>query len=435
MSDPSTRGDWARRSISLRCFAAAAIAGGLLLVLSGVSDAKPPTLEDVWKRRRGPKPVVRPTPRPIKPVVRPNPRPIKPVVHPIPRPQPAPTAAAKATVALVEITSTPAGARIYLDGVDTGKVTPTVLEADLGAVPRRTAEVELRAAGKLAKKERVVLQAGRRSEVQISLDEEFTPGRVARVQLGGETVELMGIPGGEFMMGALATDSEAEGDEKPAHRVRLSGFEMGVTEVTVGQFLAHCRATGKELPKQQDWNNTAQHPVHNVNWDDAVGFCAWATSELKRQGLPGSVRLPTEAEWEYAARGGATGIDGRPLYKYPWGDQASAGGDGLVNFTGNGDGYQYTAPVGRFKPNGYGLRDMAGNLWEWCQDRYDEGYYAKSPVENPQRSKDLGKRLLVLRGGSWGDHPLNLRASNRNRDEPDPRHFGYGFRLARTTRP
>ncbi len=257
-----------------------------------------------------------------------------------------------------------------------------------------------------------------------------------RVNLGGEVVGLASIPAGEFMMGALASDLDAFYNEKPVHRVKVSGFEMGVTEVTVGQFQAYCRATGKEMPKQEDWNNTAQHPVHNVSWDDAVGFCEWATSELKRGGLPGSVRLPTEAEWEYAARGGATGIDGKPLHKYPWGDQAPAGGDGLLNFDGNGDGYEYTAPVGRFKPNGYGLRDMAGNVYEWCQDRYDEGYYAKSPVENPQGSNDTYKRSRVLCGGSWFVNPLYLRASHRLGYEPADRHHdAYGFRLARTLRP
>ena len=259
--------------------------------------------------------------------------------------------------------------------------------------------------------------------------------KLTRVNLGGETVELMGIPGGKFMMGALASDSLAHDDAKPAHRVRLSGFEIGVTEVTVGQFQAYCRASGKEMPKQEDWNNTAQHPVHNVTWDEAVGFCGWATSELKRHGLTGSVRLPTEAEWEYAARGGATGIDGKPLYKYPWGDQAPAGGDGLANFDGNGDGYQFTAPVGRFKPNGYGLRDMAGNVSEWCQDRFDEGYYAKSPAENPQGTNDIEQRSRVLRGGSWGGSPRDLRASFRFRSVPVSRSYRYGFRLARTLRP
>ena len=261
-----------------------------------------------------------------------------------------------------------------------------------------------------------------------------SPGST-RLNLGGEVVGLASIPAGEFMMGALATDSEAEPDEKPAHRVRLSGFEIGVTEVTVGQFQAYCRATGKEMPEQVDLNNTAQHPVHNVTWDEAVGFCEWATGELKRQGLPGSVRLPTEAEWEDAARGGATGIGGKSLHKYPWGDQAPAGGDGLANFDGNGDGFEYRAPVGRFKPNGYGLRDMAGNVWEWCQDRYDEGYYAKSPVENPQGTNDTEKRSRVLRGGSWTLDPDARRASIRNGDDPDYRLSHYGFRFARTLRP
>ena len=380
---------------------------------------------------------------------------------------PAPTAAVKATVALVEITSTPAGARIYLDGVDTGKVTPAVLEEDLGATPRRTAEVELRAAGTSAKKERVVLQAGRLSEVQISLDEEFTPGRTARVQLGGETVELMGIPGGEFMMGMDRDEIDRiwsrfgwdedwkkyTAGEGPVHRVKLSGFEMGVTEVTVGQFQAYCRAIGKEMPKQEDWNNTAQHPVHNVTWDEAVGFCEWATGELKRQGLPGSVRLSTEAEWEYAARSGDTGLNGRARKVFVWGDDLPRTATPVGNlgdararailsfldakyfFPNYNDGYGQTAPVGRFPANAFGLRDMAGNVWEWCQDRYDEGYNTKSPVENPQGPNDLDKRVRVRRGGSWFNFPSGLCASYRSGLEPSYRSDNIGFRVARTLRP
>ena len=375
-----------------------------------------------------------------------------------------PVGVVKATVALVEITSTPAGARIYLDGVDTGKVTPAVLEEDLGATPRRTAEVELRAAGKSAKKERVVLQAGRQSEVQISLEEEFTPGRIARVQLGGETVEMVGIPGGEFMMGMDRDEIDRiwsrfgwdedwkkyAADEGPVHRVKVSGFELGVTEVTVGQFQAYCRATGKEMPKQEDWNNTAQHPVHNVTWDEAVGFCEWATGELKRQGLPGSVRLPTEAEWEYAARGGDTGLNGRARKVFVWGNDlprtatpvgnlADAGAKAIYSsfsvFPNYDDGYRQTAPVGGFPANAFGLRDMAGNVFEWCQDRYDEEYYAKSPVENPQGSNGSDKRLRVRRGGSWVNGPASMRASYRSGFDPGYRGDTFGFRLARTPRP
>ena len=256
--------------------------------------------------------------------------------------------------------------------------------------------------------------------------------KLTRVTLGGVEIELTGIPGGEFMMGALATDSQADTDEKPAHRVKVSGFEMGVTEVTVGQFQAYCRATGKKMPKQEHWNNTARHPVHNVSWNDAVAYCEWATSELKTQGLKGTMRLPTEAEWEYAARGGATGVDGRVRHKYPWGDRAPAGGDRLANYYGSGDGYRYTAPVGQFKPTGYGVRDIAGNVWEWCQDLHDQGYYARSPAENPQGPIDPTLSSRVLRGGSWGFLPGHLRASHRDWNEPGEWGFSLGFRLART---
>ena len=361
--DPSNGAKRARRHLASRLIPFVVAAGGLLMALSGVSDAKPPTLPDLLKtvptKKQGPNTTRRSNRR----VARPNPRSKRPDKRPIPRPQP--------TGPLARLTSLP---RVF-------------------------------------------------------------PYGGASLTLGGAEIDFATIPGGEFMMGALASDSAAQSDEKPAHRVRISAFELGSTEVTVGQFQAYCRAARKSMPKQEAWNNTIEHPVHNVSWNDATGYCTWATNELKRAGIPGTIRLPTEAEWEYAARGGATGIDGKPLHKYPWGDQAQAGGDGLVNFEGNGDGYEQTAPVGRFKPNGSGLRDMAGNVWEWCQDRYDEGCYAKSRVENPQGSQEAKKPYRVLRGGSWNNSPDHLRASTRGRDVPDYRFDDLGFRLARTLRP
>ena len=363
MRDPTLCAKRSRTRAISRLLSFVAATGGLLLALSSVSDAKPPTLPDL--RKTGPTKKSGPskTRRSNRRVVRPSPKPRSSDKRPVSRPEPT------------------------------------------GPLARLT-----------------------------SLTGEFPYGG-ARLTLGGAAIDFATIPRGEYMMGALASDSDAAADEKPAHRVRISAFELGLTEITVGQFQAYCRAARKSMPKQEAWNNTTEHPVHNVSWNDATGYCNWATNELRRAGVPGTIRLPTEAEWEYAARGGATGIDVKPLYKYPWGDQDPPGGDGLVNFSANGDGFEKTAPVGRFKPNGYGLRDMAGNLWEWCQDRYDDGYYATGPVENPQGSNELDKRVRILRGGSWFSGPGFLRASSRFGLEPDFRGFNFGFRLARTLRP
>ena len=354
MRDPTLCAKRTRRRAISRLLSSVLAAGGLLVALSSVSDAKPPTLPDLRKTVPIKKPSPAATPRSSRRVARPTPKPRSRVKTTVPSRAP-------------------------------------VLSRHLGG---------------------------------------------ARLNLGGVEIELTAIPAGEFIMGALATDSEADADEKPAHRVKVSRFEMGVTEVTVGQFQAYCRATGKEMPEQESWNSTAQHPVHNVTWADAVGYCEWATREMKRQGLPGSVRLPTEAEWEYAARGGATGVDGKPRYVYPWGDRTPSEGSGLANVVGKDDGFEYTAPVGRFKPTGYGLRDMAGNVWEWCLDRFDPRYYARSPGENPRPEEDGKSSFRVHRGGSWLDNPEGLRVSVRDYGGPSTRsYYGLGFRLARTLSP
>lgn len=295
-----------------------------------------------------------------------------------------------------------------------------------------------------------------------SVGSQEAPTRFSRAELGGEAVEFSAIPAGEFLMGTDAEegariqsrlDLVVSPDEAPMHRVKVSAFELGVTEVTVGQYQAYCRATGKEMPRQEEWNNTPQHPVHYVNWDEAVAYCVWATSELKRQGQPGTIRLPTEAEWEFAARGRDTGVNGRARKLFVWGDDLPRTEAPVANlsdararaaypklnvkffFPNYDDGYAQAAPVGKFPANAYGLRDMAGNLWEWCQDRYDREYYARSPLENPQGSDNPEDGARVFRGGSWYVSPTSLRVSKRNWSGPSFRYLFVGFRLLRTAQP
>ena len=222
------------------------------------------------------------------------------------------------------------------------------------------------------------------------------------------------VPAGEFMMGSQAGDA----DEQPAHKVYVDAFFMDQYEVTVRQYAAFLQATGVNSPS--DWMTTNQpahqkFPVANVDWADAFAFCKWAGK-----------RLPTEAEWEKAARG----TDGR---LYPWGNDpptplhANYGKTGLNN-------HGALVPVGTLE-NGkspYDIYDMAGNVWEWVSDWYDHDYYKNSPSQNPTGPPMGGYK--VIRGGSWNSNHRNLRSADRYWDPPSFRSLYFpGFRCAKTS--
>ena len=154
----------------------------------------------------------------------------------------------------------------------------------------------------------------------------------------------------------------------------------------------------------------------NVSWDDTQDYIKWLNKETGKH-----YRLPTEAEWEYAARAGTK-------TKYSWGNKAS---HNQANYDGKGgkDMWDYTAPVGRFPANDFGLYDMHGNVWEWVQDKY-QGNYKKAPKDGSARESKGAPR--VVRGGSWIDSPGDLRSAYRGRDSPDRRGLNLGFRLARS---
>lgn len=203
---------------------------------------------------------------------------------------------------------------------------------------------------------------------------------------------LIEIPAGEFITGSKSPHFDLR-DEAPQHKVSLETYYIGKYEVTVQQYLLFCVATGRTMP--EGFNNKNELPVTGVKWEDAKAYCDWA-----------GLRLPTEAEWEKAARG----TDGRI---FPWGNEEwNAGGIFRMNFGGSGgyidgigwieDGYEYTAPVGSF-PEGaspYGALDMAGNVMEWCNDWYDGKYYASSPRSNP--TGPASGKYHTLRGSAWG---------------------------------
>ncbi|MGQ0603755.1 MAG: formylglycine-generating enzyme family protein, partial [Anaerolineales bacterium] len=288
--------------------------------------------------------------------------------------------------------------------------------------------------------ERAVFQDPRRATSEKTYFLESLKPNPDRLKLTAPfEMELIRIPAGEFRMGSANTDELADDEEKPQQTVFVSEFYMARTPVTVVQFAAFVKATGYKTTAEEKgsgWNWTGSiwkeikgadwqhprgpessvaekqaHPVTLVSWDDAVAFCRWL-NETGVRALPAGwrFRLPTEAEWEKAARG----TDGR---LWPWGDAEPD--DTRCNFGLNvGD----TTPVGQYSPKGdspYGCVDMAGNVCEWCLDGWDEKAYQnrKGIVQDPFNGGNPGTR--VLRGGSWRNHHRHCRSAFRLRSDPD----------------
>lgn len=255
--------------------------------------------------------------------------------------------------------------------------------------------------------------------------------------------EIVYAPGGVYLMGSRRQEiaalwerfgwdeawrRDAVQDELPRHRVRVAGFWLYRHEVTIARYRKFCLATGRKMPALPEWATEDDQPIVNVEWEDAIAYCSWA-----------GARLPTEAEWEYAARGGATGVAGRPRHPFVWGADLPKTPVGnlpdaslrseypdAVVLEPYHDGFVHTAPVGRFVANGYGAYDMAGNVWEWCGDWYAEDYYRRSPLRNP-RGPRRG-RSRVARGGSWHGPPDSARVAARLALPPDVGVVNVGFR-------
>lgn len=241
---------------------------------------------------------------------------------------------------------------------------------------------------------------------QITEEPTTSPPGIIDDELG---VTWIFVEGGTFMMGS----NDGYDNEKPVHRVTVSDFYISETEVTFEQYDKFCEETGREKPSDRGWGRGIR-PVINVNWHDAVAYCEWAS---KMTGM--KIRLPYEAEWEYAARGGNKSRG----YKYSGSNDIDA-----VAWYGGNSGVQ-THPVKMKQPNELGIYDMSGNAWEWCADWYDERYYLKSPSENPKGP--VNGEARVLRGGSWSSYGYFCRVAVRVRNVPDGRDFDVGFRLAR----
>ena len=304
-------------------------------------------------------------------------------------------------------------------------------------------------------------------------------GKQITVDLGGGVkLKMVLIPAGEFKMGsgelAEATaaffnktygeellNADFFKDEHLQHRVRITKpFYLGAYHVTRGQFRQFVADTGYktdaekgvgfkgafgwdpdkkafDLNEKYSWRNagfeqTDEHPVVNVSWNDAVAFCKWFSKKENK-----TYRLPTEAEWEYACRAGTTtryysGDDPETLAKVANVADAAAKAkfpDWKYTIKAN-DGCVFTAPAGKFKPNAFGLYDMHGNAWQWCADWRGAEYYAASPTDDPT-GPDSGNGR-VLRGGSWNYGPGDARSADRVGDAPDYRYNDAGFRVART---
>jgi len=237
--------------------------------------------------------------------------------------------------------------------------------------------------------------------------------------LSVEGSQMVVVPGGSFKMGDV--QSGGHKDEGPVHTVTIpKPLAVGRHEVTFDDYDQFVKATHRQPPVDRDWGR-GRRPVINVSWEDANAYAKWLSEQTGKR-----YRLPTEAEWEYAARGGKETA-------YWWGNDLIKG---MANCDGCGsrwDGEQ-TAPVGSFKPNPFGLYDTAGNVWEWVQDCYHDNYNGAPSDGTAWELKDSKQCIRrVIRGGSWLHIPRDLRSSSRDRNKPDYLSYSIGFRLVQDT--
>lgn len=263
--------------------------------------------------------------------------------------------------------------------------------------------------------------------------------------------EMVVIYSGRFDMGSPRFEKGRGDDEGPVHSVNITAFAIGKTEITRGQFAEFMKKTGYNIgdkcwtlekgqyeERQGNWHELGyaqddKHPVACINWNDATAYAKWLSQKTGKK-----YRLPSEAEWEYAARGNtktarywgespddacryANGADKTAQVKIP-----GAPSWRIHNCT---DRYAYTAPAGSFKANALGLKDMLGNVWEWTEDIYHDSYNG-APTDGSAWIVDGDKHLL--RGGSWNNSPMDLRAAVRYKTDPALRFSSFGFRLARS---
>jgi formylglycine-generating enzyme required for sulfatase activity len=244
------------------------------------------------------------------------------------------------------------------------------------------------------------------------------PGPAERACVGSQCIELVAVPAGSFLMGSPAGEAERSTDEGPQRRVAVPAFLLGRTEVTQGQWKAVIGRNPSHFKRCGD-----DCPVESVSWHDVQAFVRKLSQATGRP-----YRLPSEAEWEYAARAGTTTAFSTGFTVTA--AQANFNGTGTYDGSAPGAYRRAPLPVGSFEPNAFGLCDMHGNVWEWVQDRYHRSYYGAPADAGAWEPADHGPRR-VLRGGSWADAPEALRSAFRGVLAPEVRLSGVGFRIAR----
>lgn len=293
----------------------------------------------------------------------------------------------------------PIGAMVYLDGKPVG-----TSPCEVRSLTSGSHELKIIKEGYKTWKETITIEPGKRSDLNIELKKRgLRPGEVLKDPYWG--IEFVFVKGGRFEMGDVFGDGNRE--EKPVHEVHVDDFWMGKFLVTQAQWQKVIGSNPSRFKSGHDY------PVEEVSWYDVQGFFNILNEKTNMK-----YRLPTEAEWEYAARSGGkrekwAGTNSESeIDEYAW---------CWINSLGK------THPVGKKKPNTLGLYDMCGNVWEWVQDWYDKDYYKNSPPDNPQRSS-FGEYKVVFRGGSWESQPENLRTTGRHSTHPLAA-SGIGFRL------
>jgi formylglycine-generating enzyme required for sulfatase activity len=226
-------------------------------------------------------------------------------------------------------------------------------------------------------------------------------------------IEWVSIPAGTFTMGSPTSEVERSKNETQ-HQVTLSAYMMSKYEITFGQYDLFCNSTGRKKPRDEGWGRE-NHPVINVSWEDATAFADWM-----------GCRLPTEAEWEFAARAETSTPfnTGNNLTT----SQANYDGNNPYNNNAKGEFRKKSLPVGSFAANEYGLFDMHGNVWEWCSDLY--GAYSAAPQTDPKGA--ISGKSRVRRGGGWNDYARRCRSAYRDNVNPAYSDYSIGIRLVRS---
>jgi formylglycine-generating enzyme required for sulfatase activity len=297
----------------------------------------------------------------------------------------------------------PAGSLIWLDNSNRGAIDSSG-EILLSGIPPGTHMLRVTAAGKMDDSRSITVAVGAETPVQVTLAD----GVKANPQ---DALKYVWISPGDFVMGCSLGDNDCTDLERPAHQVTLlKGFWMGQTEVTVAAYKRFVAGGKAKMPSSapkadRGWKN-GNFPIVDVTWDEANQYCAWTGG-----------RLPTEAEWEYAARGGSP--------------QARYGNLNDIAWSRENAGNLTHAVAGKLV-NGYGLYDMLGNVWEWVNDWFDPKYYQGSPAQDPPGP--LTGQEKVLRGGSWIVDSKLLRVSERYSIKPDSRSDYFGFRCVFETK-